>query len=70
MKHDRDFISSLIVDTELFCGESDQSILVKVNAKRIHARDENVYSEIKLKDESQTILNDSASLLTLYPLMR
>ena len=54
MKHDRDFISSLIVDTELFCGESDQSILVKVNAKRIHARDENVYSEIKLKDESES----------------
>ena len=52
IKRETDFISSLIVDTELFCGESDESVLVKVNAKRIDARDENVDSKIKLKDES------------------
>ena len=48
------FNNFLVFDTELFCGESDKSILVKVNAKRIDAGDENVYSEIKLKNESES----------------
>lgn len=56
-------VPSLTVDAELFGGKSNKSVLVKVNAKRIDARDKNVNSKIKLKHESkgQSVFIDSGS---------